>query len=304
MTSLDKQNLIQLIQQREQLRPLSRVKRLLVAPLRTLPYYVLAAISHLKPFPLTFKTLWDTKMTCYLPEGNTFYYYGYCEANLTNFFLRYLKPGMTFFDVGAHVGFYSMLASELVGETGSVHSFEPTPHTFSLLTKNTKELPNVTSLNKAVSDNICTIAFADYGAGYSAYNTASKEGAQGISKSATNIAVQSVTLDGYCQSKDVYPSVIKIDAEGFEPHVLAGAKAVLTRGSQVRPLVTLEVAGGVEWADNRRESFTLLSSYIYEAFEVAQDGMISEHTLRDNYQYDNLLFIPVERVAEIKATLL
>ena len=127
MTNEERTKLIEVISQREILRPLSRLARLIRKPIRTLPFYVLAALGHIKPFLISFKTLWGTKMTCYLPEGNTFFYYGYCEANLTNFLLRYIKQDSVCIDVGAHVGFYSMLLSKLVGPRGAVHSFEPTP---------------------------------------------------------------------------------------------------------------------------------------------------------------------------------
>src|ERR1700733_10547488 len=111
MNKETKENLISTIVQREKLRPLGRLKRLSVDPVRAFPFYILAALGHIRPYPVTFKTLWNTDMRCYLPEGNTFYYYGYCEANLTNFFLRYVKSDAVCMDVGAHVGFYSMLFS-------------------------------------------------------------------------------------------------------------------------------------------------------------------------------------------------
>jgi len=47
-----------------------------------------------------------------------------------------LTPGMVFYDVGAQVGQYTLLAAELVGSLGSVHSFEPDPTSFSVLEKN------------------------------------------------------------------------------------------------------------------------------------------------------------------------
>jgi hypothetical protein len=177
MINLNRQSLIATVLAHEALRPLSRVARLLRDPLHAFPYYLLATLSHIKPYRISFRTLWGTRMTCYLPEGNTFFYYGYCEANLTNFFIRYVEQGMTIIDVGAHVGIYSMLNSELVGQSGSVYSFEPTPWTFRILTENTKKLPNVTIYNQAISETKQTLTFADYGPGYGAYNSANKSGA-------------------------------------------------------------------------------------------------------------------------------
>lgn len=296
---MDRPKIIELILQREQLRPLSRSTRLGKAPLRTVPYYCLAALSHLKPFPLTFRTLWGTKMTSYLPEGNTFLYYGFCEANVTNFFLRYIREGMTVFDVGAHVGMYTMLASELIGESGSVHSFEPTPSTFLFLKENTASLSNVHINQKAVSDMETEITLLDYGPGYGAYNTASQHGAQGITKPGTTISVATISLDTYARQHDLSPDLLKLDAEGFESAVLKGSEELLNQTSAKRPLIILEVAGGDEWSENRQECFTLLKNANYETYTMNTDGTVSEHNYEESYVYDNLLFIPRERTEAV-----
>lgn len=291
--------LIATIQKNEALRPLSRLARLKRDPFGAFPYYVLAAISHIKPFKMSFRTLWQTRMTCYLPEGNTFYYYGYCEANLTNFYIRYVQEGMTMIDVGAHVGIYSMLSSELVGPTGHVYSFEPTPWTFRILKENTEKLTNVTITNQAVSAEAKTLTFADYGPGYGAFNSAHEAGATGIARTPTMVEVGSVSLDAFCAERSITPDIIKIDAEGFEPEVLRGSVSLLTSTATARPIVSIEVAGGETWAENSREAFTLLADYGYQPFEMSEDGHISPHTYHDSYTYDNLLFIPTERIAAV-----
>lgn len=291
MKEEQKKRIIKTILARETLRPLGRVERLMRVPFRTFLYYILATLGHIKPYKLSFKTLWGTTMTSYLPEGNTFYYYGYCEANLTNFLLRFLKKGDIVVDVGAHVGIYSMLASALVGEEGQVHSFEPTPWTFKLLERNTKKLNNVTLNNKAVSNTEGSISFKDYGPGYGAYNTAHKSGST-LEKKAKTVQVETVILDDYCKGKVISPTFIKLDAEGFEFAILNGMNYLL---EQVRPLVTLEVAGGDEWSDNCKKSIQFLLDKKYKPYEMATDGYIAPHAIQQNYTYDNLLFIPEEK---------
>lgn len=298
MEQTTRQQLIATVSKNEKLRPLSRLVRLRQDPLRALPYYVLAALSRIKPYRISFKTLWRTRMTCYLPEGNTFYYYGYCEANLTNFFIRYIQEDMTLIDVGAHVGIYSMLGSELVGAAGHVYSFEPTPWTFRILTENTKKLTNVTIQNQAISETDQTLTFADYGPGYGAYNSANQSGAPDTTRQSTKITITSVSLDTFCTNKKLTPDIIKIDSEGYEREVLMGSKGILTDTTTKRPLVTIEVAGGTVWAENSHQAFLLLTSYGYKPYEIHLDGMIAPHIFKDSYQYDNLLFIPAERVAE------
>ena len=226
MSDENKKLISKIVIERERLRNVGRVTRLMRDPRRALPFYLLAVISHLIPYKISFKTLWGKKMTCYLPEGNTFYYYGYCEANLTNFFIRLVKAGDHFFDVGAHVGFYSMLTSLLVESTGKVVSFEPTPWTYLLLEKNVSGLANVGTINKAVGDSEGVVALHDYGPGYGAYNSLNKKWAETMLKNRkkSRIMVEATTLDDYCSRNSIYPNVLKIDTEGFEFQVLQGAK--------------------------------------------------------------------------------
>ena len=299
MHNIDRQALRTTILKNEALRPLSRFARLLRDPFGAFPYYLLAALSRIKPYRISFRTLWGTRMTCYLPEGNTFYYYGYCEANLTNFYIRAVAEGMTVIDVGAHVGIYSMLSSELVGPTGHVYSFEPTPWTFRILTENTKALTNVTIMNEAISEAEQTLTFADYGPGYGAYNSANKSGAPDTTRTPATLTVQSRSLDSFCREKNIQPDIIKIDSEGYEREVLLGSKGILTNTTHKRPLVSIEVAGGATWAENSHDAFDLLTSYGYTPYEIHTDGLIAPHTFKDTYTYDNLLFIPTERMADV-----
>lgn len=305
MNEIERKNLITTILNREEFRPLGRLSRLLKDPIRAFPYYILATISHINPFLITFSTLWNTKMTCYLPEGNTFYYYGFCEANVTNFLLRYLEEGMTFIDVGAHVGIYSMLGSELVGTTGQVHSFEPTPWTFELLKKNTSGLSNVTLNNLAIASTARTLTFADYGPGYGAYNSAHKDAAGSIGRTAQTKEIDSISLDDYCLNKDLKPDILKVDAEGFEFEVLLGSTSLLEKSpTKNRPLLLMEVANGDTWAENRTQSFTFLNERDYVPYEILNSGMLRVHELKETYQYENLLFIPEERITELSKLLI
>lgn len=114
----------------------SRFKRLLKDPLRMFVFYIFAFFARIMPYKIRAKTLWGDTMTYYLPEGQAILCYGFFEANLTIFLINFLKEGDCFIDVGAHVGYYTVLASKLVGDGGNVHSFEPTPRTFNSLKEN------------------------------------------------------------------------------------------------------------------------------------------------------------------------
>jgi FkbM family methyltransferase len=85
--------------------------------------------------------------------------------------LKYLKPNMTFLDVGAHVGYFTVLGSWLVGSDGQVHSFEPTPSTFHVLRLNAEHIQNVRLNPIAIGSGAVTATFNDYGPAFSGYNS-------------------------------------------------------------------------------------------------------------------------------------
>ncbi len=230
-------------------------------------------------------------MTGYLPESNTFYYYGFCEANVTSFILRFLKEGDIFLDVGAHIGFYSALASKLVGKQGKVYSFEPTLWTYELLRKNTENLANVQTINAGASDIEGVVSFADYGPGYGAYNSASAEGTI-LKFKPKQVTIRTIVLDKFCTENDIHPDFIKLDAEGFEHKILSGMKKILSIN---RPFITLEMANDEMWAENCRESSEVLFLNGYISYEMTDAGYLIKCDIKTSYTYTNILFIPKEK---------
>lgn len=295
MTPKQRKQLIETIVAREKLRPMQKLARLFADPLHAIPYYILALLSHIRPYRVTFPTLWGTTMTGYLPESNTFYYYGFCEANLTSFLLRFLKKGQTFIDVGAHIGFYSILSSPLVGKQGCVYSFEPTRWTYDLLKKNTRNLTNIETINAGVADKKDTVSFADYGPGYGAYNSASADGTI-LTFKPSYTTTQTTTLDQFCKERHIHPDFIKIDAEGFEHKILLGMDSLL---ANERPLITLEMANDEIWSKNCKASSEMLNVCGYVPYEMTSDGYVKECILQPTYRYTNILFVPKEKTALI-----
>jgi FkbM family methyltransferase len=101
-----------------------------------------------------------------LIEGNTeetfhryLYYFGTWEPNLTGYVQGRLRPGDLFLDVGANVGYYSLLGSSLVGSEGQVVAVEASPITFDQLTANLRRnrVRNVRALCMAATATRCTV---------------------------------------------------------------------------------------------------------------------------------------------------
>lgn len=281
----------------------SKLRRVLKDPFRTIPYFLMLLIAYRHPFKVKYRTLWGDTMSFYLPEGNAIYYYGFFEANLSNFFINFLQDGDIFFDVGAHVGYYSILASNLVAPNGQVHSFEPTPRTFISLKENASLKNNVIVNNLAVMNSEQEIQFTDYGPKYSAFNSYRNRTGKEMSflSKPELIKVKTTSLDAYRQKNKISPTIIKIDAEGAEHIILEAMGHILLED---KPIVTIEVAGGEEWKNNCQQSINLLLSKGYDMYEINLNGFLKAHSKKESYSYDNLVFVHPKKLSRIKNLLI
>ena len=95
------------------------------------------------------RTFFGAEMEVVLPSATEIFLFGAkthdSEIRLARFLLKNLRPGHTFCDVGAHFGYFTLLASQLVGENGRVIAFEASRSTFEILKKNTIQAANVTT---------------------------------------------------------------------------------------------------------------------------------------------------------------
>jgi FkbM family methyltransferase len=145
---------------------------------------------------------------------------GTYEREQTALFEQMLDPGDTVLDVGANVGYYTLLASVLVGGGGRVHAFEPEPRNAGFLRRHVQinGRGNVHVVQAAVSDVAGTARF-DFGSG---------TGTGRLAQSGA-LEVRTVRLDDYCAEHGLAPAAIKIDVEGAEMSVLQGARETLRR---------------------------------------------------------------------------
>jgi FkbM family methyltransferase len=164
-------------------------------------------------------------------------------------FEKTIRRNSILFDIGAHVGYYTLLSSLLVGEGGKVYSFEP-------LSRNLKFLHAHLRLNGIQNVEVIEAAVGDQD-GVSLF----KEGdtsAKGSLRPDGTIGVKTLSLDS-CIAKGSLPSpdFMKIDVEGGEMDVLRGARRCL---SDARPTIFLATHG----KEIHRNCCELLSSFNYE----------------------------------------
>ena len=152
------------------------------------------------------------------------------EACELEFVARFLRAGDVFLDDGANIGIYSLVAAKHVGPTGIIHSFEPQRKTYEWLQDNVAQSghKNIVSYNLAISDFTGTSSLNVSLEGYDAWNSLSKP-TRGSAFSVENVST--MRLDDFCLSKGLTAeaiSMVKIDVEGWESHVLIGAEALLS----------------------------------------------------------------------------
>lgn len=154
---------------------------------------------------------------------------GSYEKEVKAIFHRMVKPGFTVLDIGAHVGGFTIEAALLCGPTGHVHAIEMIPSFFEALLDNIalNHLENVTAHLLGLS-NVKGALIVQDGYGYSESPVVG-----GLSSSSEKAAeVRIVTLDDFCASIDSV-DVIKMDVEGAEQRILAGAVQTFGRMSNM-----------------------------------------------------------------------
>ena len=152
---------------------------------------------------------------------------GVWEADVMKLLGRTLRPGRIFVDVGAHVGFHSVLAGQLVGPAGKVFAVEPAPWAVELLRANVRRHGlDVTVLPFAASDAAGTVRLA--------LDEAHRSGAH-LSEAEDAVEVQAAPLDELIPELAV--DVLKVDVEGAEPLVLRGARSLLGRSPHLLAVV-------------------------------------------------------------------
>ncbi|MGC1415971.1 MAG: FkbM family methyltransferase [Candidatus Acidiferrum sp.] len=170
------------------------------------------------------------------PRTGSTYFEGGCEPEVQEAVQQHLRPGMTFYDVGANIGFFSLLAARLVGKDGRVVAFEADPEIAARLREHVarNEFGWITVEEKAVCAGSGTVFFAridpaispDRGLGH-VVSTSSGD----------TVQVSAVSLDDYTRTQPA-PDFIKCDVEGAEVEVFRGAMRLL---KEKRPGIICEM---------------------------------------------------------------
>jgi len=211
---------------------------------------------------------------------------GYWEKWITDVFRRLVQPGMHVIDIGANVGWYSILAADLIGSSGKLTSFEANPDLSSLVYRNMMVngfLDRATVVSKAVYNECRSLEFKIYDhhlGSSSIFATSAAAAAAAFNDTIKSITVDAITLDNFF-SHGTRVDFIKIDAEGAEPYILQGAARLLRDNPNVQ--IMMEFAPSIiANAYNSVEKFyNELQGLGFSVWRVAHDSSLVKSNLQD-----------------------
>jgi FkbM family methyltransferase len=180
---------------------------------------------------------------------------GTYERETQQVFTRLVREGDVVYDIGANVGFFTLLAARVVGRRGAVYAFEPLPHNLQYLRA------HIAANGAAV--HVLPVALSS-SSGVARFATATSA-AMGYLADGGDLEVRTETVDELVSSGRILPPrFMKVDVEGAEHEVLAGASATLTRA---RPIILLSTHG----YQVHEQCCAFLRELRYE-IEVIRDG--------------------------------
>lgn len=158
------------------------------------------------------------------------------EAEVTRALLAHLAPGGVFYDVGAHIGLFSLIAARHLAGCGCVFAFEPDPVNFQRIEEHASRngIDSIHVVTKAVWSSGGRMRFLRDTAQSSRNRGSLTEESFGDESA---IEVETISLDDFAHAHEP-PTVIKIDVEGAEAHVLGSCRDVLSAN---RPVIVCEI---------------------------------------------------------------
>lgn len=155
---------------------------------------------------------------------------GYFEEEMLDAFLSYLRPGMTFVDIGANIGQHTLFVSRVVGPTGSVISFEPIPHLY-------EQIKRSVEANAMTNVNLLNLGCGEKESSMTLYINKANIGASSVIAPSKDNKEEKVTIHIIKAEDKLLPykkiDLIKIDVEGYEYQALLGLEKIIERDKPV-----------------------------------------------------------------------
>jgi len=245
----------------------------------------------------------DTAIFSFLDRGLLY------EPDVAHVMLRALHDGDVAVDVGANIGFFSVMMAALTGPRGRVVAFEPAADNLERLRCNiaTAGAANVTVIDQPVSDTTEQVSFylnSDSGGGHALWDPGRFPGNTRSQAEQCIVRMTTTTLDAAIAALDLPPPrLIKIDVEGAEHCVLSGAAGLLSNHGVPYIIAELHGFGLKQLGSSQRDLRRFMEGFGYSAFGLYFDGampkLIPPGTELRPPHIINLLFSTVEDVGRL-----
>jgi len=283
----------------------SKLRRMLYHPYRYIKAIAFRKLIYVRTHKETqaiCNTFFGTDINILLPSSTDIYLTGGkshdSEIKLARFLINHLKESNTFIDVGAHYGYFSLLAAKLVTSSGKVYAFEAAPKTFYVLSKNAKSISNLTAFNMAVSDTEEELKFFEFPNLYAEYNTLDVTQFENEkwfkTHQPTEVTVPSIILDDFLTTEKINFQYIKIDVEGAELKVINGLTKYL---SSYSPTIIMEYLSERRGNAAHVQAENKLKKLGYHSHVINSEGFpekvpsVNDYISSSNLESDNIVFI-------------
>ncbi len=209
------------------------------------------------------------------------------EKDEIEFMTKVLREGDTLIDIGANIGLFSLIGSKIVGNSGRVISFEPSPITYARITENIKlnNFENIDARNIGLSDKQGKLTLNISENGFDAWNSFAGGNDDKFQKV---VEVDVSTLDEELKNTDKNNiSFIKIDVEGWEKFVLEGGKEIL---QNYTPTVMIEFTESNTFSAGYfvQDLYDIMVNLNYKWYRY-ENGVLNFEEKKLHYPYDNLI---------------
>lgn len=212
---------------------------------------------------------------------------------------RLLQPGMHAIDIGAHVGYHTLLLSRLVGETGRVVAIEAAPENYTLLRRNlgSNRATNVTALNVAASDQEGEALLEVDHRNLGAHHLVSER------HDGETVAVTAQRIDEVAGDLDLRPDFLKMDIEGAEVAAIRGMSTILAAPDLA--LLTELNRPALQRAGSSPDALlAALERYGFAFFQIEGNGEVrrssSDALLRATAHRANVNFVAAKGAALVR----
>jgi FkbM family methyltransferase len=206
------------------------------------------------------------------------------ETKEREFIKKHVAPGSTVIDIGANIGVFTKFLSEVVGEGGEVHAFEPSPENFLLLKKNTRSLKNVFINQKAIGDVNGRLKLYISDELYVDHRT------YPVGDYRDAIEVACIRLDDYFENNKKI-EFIKMDIQGFEYRAFGGMQEIIIRNNHIKILFEFWPYGLRAAGSDPKKLIELLKEAGFELYVISRSGwkIISEKLIEEETAFFNVL---------------